>query len=497
MNKFGLDYNEDSSKKGIITSIELLAPSEDELTLSSESSHRKPPQKCKHELHILRKEKDKEHHLTIQKLCSHKNLFQKSVKNNLKMHKENNVEFSNLLDDSSSKNFRNICGKRSFSDFKISQSVENFNSSFSSLKDSTFKTNFSFFFPKEKLKKPVNRQRSSSEIIKEITENLLTLELEKAKKQTDQISKLGAEKRNDKFQKQVQKSDLAKIILQPNIRDSLKKVLHKPKEKHNGTSICAKDPLDARKNESEIQKRDKKLKKMDQTSKEKEQHTQIKNKEVELQSETQEKDDLGSETPNAAKDTEQKDKDFGLDIIKAKEKDMKFRMKNKEKEKSKNYNTQVQPATTELSISKVKLRKPSTDDLVLQLVKIKHSEGEHRIIPRRWSELNISPLIIKRHQGHKLHQCMPGTRCLFCEDSELELDIDNILYNEGKKEELGDVIIGTKIQKNLIPKKKICKEIDVYEPLIFNTKYEQIQEDNYVNENMKSTEPLKKQVRRC
>ncbi|XP_038207766.1 uncharacterized protein LOC119829368 [Zerene cesonia] len=256
---------------------------------------------------------------------------------------------------------------------------------------------------------------------------------------------------------------------------SKQQFIYKAKEK-KGKSYDKSKNTYKEKNEKEIQKKlDRPHSQTNEASKEKgkKEQTQITDKEVESQSETPAKGDVGSETPDYTKDADQnqenKSKGVGLAIIKAKEKEMRSRMKNKQKEKSKN-DGQVQPTTTELTISKVKLRKPSTDDLVLQLVKIKHSEGGHRVRPKRWSELNISPLIIKRHQGHKLHQCMPGTRCLFCEDSELELDIDNILYNEEKQEELDE---------------------DAHEPFLFNTKYEPIHED--MKEEFKSPQPPKKQ----
>ncbi|XP_045527768.1 calponin homology domain-containing protein DDB_G0272472-like isoform X1 [Pieris brassicae] len=130
----------------------------------------------------------------------------------------------------------------------------------------------------------------------------------------------------------------------------------------------------------------------------------------------------------------------------------------------------------ELNISQVKLRKHSQDSLILQLVKLKQSERkEPRARPQRLSEINVSPIIRRAHKDHNnIHDS-----CILCRDSDLELDVDNILFGEQKSSEPTDLIMGRKIIKlKESPRinKKETKNITTFEPLMFQSTF--IEEDS-------------------
>ncbi|CAK1544614.1 unnamed protein product [Leptosia nina] len=127
----------------------------------------------------------------------------------------------------------------------------------------------------------------------------------------------------------------------------------------------------------------------------------------------------------------------------------------------------------ELNISKVKLRKPSQDNLILQLVKLKQSEGkkEDRVRSKRLSEINVSPLTFQAHQNHKLNR---GNHCILCDDSELELDVDNIFFSENRKQignQQTDAIVGQKIVKVYRTLTDDTKEVNEVEPLLFQSTF--------------------------
>ncbi|XP_047525870.1 reticulocyte-binding protein homolog 2a-like isoform X1 [Pieris napi] len=123
----------------------------------------------------------------------------------------------------------------------------------------------------------------------------------------------------------------------------------------------------------------------------------------------------------------------------------------------------------ELNISQVKLRKHSQDNLILQLVKLKQSEKkEPRGRPQRLSEINVSPIIRRAHKDHNnLHDS-----CILCCDSDLALDVDNIVFGEQKLSEPTDLVMGRKIIKlKESPRinKKEAKNITAFEPLMFQS----------------------------
>ncbi|XP_022117450.2 calponin homology domain-containing protein DDB_G0272472-like [Pieris rapae] len=128
----------------------------------------------------------------------------------------------------------------------------------------------------------------------------------------------------------------------------------------------------------------------------------------------------------------------------------------------------------ELNISQVKLRKHSQDNLILQLVKLKQSERkEPRARPQRLSEINVSPIIRRAHKDH----CNSHDSCILCRNSDLELDIDNILFGEQKLSEPTDLIMGRKIIKlKESPRINKTNNITTFEPLMFQSTF--IEEDS-------------------
>ncbi|XP_038207765.1 titin homolog, partial [Zerene cesonia] len=137
-----------------------------------------------------------------------------------------------------------------------------------------------------------------------------------------------------------------------------------------------------------------------------------------------------------------------------------------------------QPTIKELNINKIKLRKGSSDDLILQLVKIKQAEEKKmKIKPVRLSDLNVSSCTIKAHLRHKLRR---GVDCTICEDSELELDMDNVLYNQNREKEPNSIIIGDRILKNRIPYIEKPPKGMLFEPLFFKSQFQE--EDSTVKD---------------
>ncbi|XP_046977864.1 calponin homology domain-containing protein DDB_G0272472-like, partial [Vanessa cardui] len=101
---------------------------------------------------------------------------------------------------------------------------------------------------------------------------------------------------------------------------------------------------------------------------------------------------------------------------------------------------------SKVDANQIKIRTPSTDDLILQLVRLKQSQhtGKQRVQPKRLSELNIDPTVIKTHRGHLSNK---QSNCVICNDSELELDIENIDRIKCESKEVTDIIIGQQIFK--------------------------------------------------
>ncbi|XP_072945014.1 uncharacterized protein [Epargyreus clarus] len=116
--------------------------------------------------------------------------------------------------------------------------------------------------------------------------------------------------------------------------------------------------------------------------------------------------------------------------------------------KPKQETKQEEPTSKELDIKQIKIRKPSQDDLILQLVRIRQSTGKgERRRPKRLSEINITPLMVKEHRVHRDRKIL---NCAICADSELELDVDSIINNKNIPNE-ADLIVGNKIIKSKHP----------------------------------------------
>ncbi|VVC90524.1 unnamed protein product [Leptidea sinapis] len=122
----------------------------------------------------------------------------------------------------------------------------------------------------------------------------------------------------------------------------------------------------------------------------------------------------------------------------------------------------------ELDINKIQLMKDSQDDLILQLVKLKGSSAGPRVKTNPLSDVKLKKAAVI-HQGHT------GTKsvgCKICADSELELDIQDIMYKQlptQKKE----IIFGKKIVEGVIPTLHLESEKGSVEPMFFKTVYDE------------------------
>ncbi|CAH2102716.1 unnamed protein product [Euphydryas editha] len=101
--------------------------------------------------------------------------------------------------------------------------------------------------------------------------------------------------------------------------------------------------------------------------------------------------------------------------------------------------------TKDLQVNQIIVRTPSTDDLILRLVKLKQSyPRKDKERPKRLSEINIDPNVIAAHKCHQNKQ----SNCIICNDSELELDIENIVNKKNESTNVVDIIVGEKILKH-------------------------------------------------
>lgn len=103
-----------------------------------------------------------------------------------------------------------------------------------------------------------------------------------------------------------------------------------------------------------------------------------------------------------------------------------------------------EPKFKELNINQIKVMKPSCDDLILQLVKIKQQDvKDKKKRVREISEIQIPRLLIEDHRDHKGFK---KPNCMICNDSELELDIEEIINKDENLADI-DIIMGQKIVK--------------------------------------------------
>ncbi|XP_061385625.1 trichohyalin [Danaus plexippus] len=172
------------------------------------------------------------------------------------------------------------------------------------------------------------------------------------------------------------------------------------------------------------------------------------------------------------KDKESKLRKTQEDEIKKKEAELKFKSLKETKQEEKIQKPEIkkvveEPQTKELNIDQIKIKRPSTDDLILKLVKLKQSEDHRpRQRPTRMSQINIPEKIIV---GHKTHKVIKNENCVICLDSDLDLDIENIMLNEGKSDKSNEIIIGPKIFRYKSP--LVLKTEDVGKcPLFFTSK---------------------------
>lgn len=129
--------------------------------------------------------------------------------------------------------------------------------------------------------------------------------------------------------------------------------------------------------------------------------------------------------------------------------------------------------TKDLQLNQITVRTPSTDDLILRLVKLKQSyPRKNKERPKRLSEINIDPNVIATHKCHQNKQ----PNCIICNDSELELDIENIVNKKFENSKVADIIVGEKILKH-----KPHLEQKVKKPLISPLFFSSTLQDDVVN----------------
>ncbi|KAG6452402.1 hypothetical protein O3G_MSEX007608 [Manduca sexta] len=126
------------------------------------------------------------------------------------------------------------------------------------------------------------------------------------------------------------------------------------------------------------------------------------------------------------------------------------------------------PTIKELDIKQIKVRKPSYDDLILRLVKLKQSEPRERIKQKILPVLDV-PVVAREHKKHKYTKT---SKCIMCIDSEFELDVESILMKPDLPDEtMKDIIIGQKIFKYKPP--LIDKEDkSIMTPSLFQTTFQ-------------------------
>lgn len=129
--------------------------------------------------------------------------------------------------------------------------------------------------------------------------------------------------------------------------------------------------------------------------------------------------------------------------------------------------------TDDLQMNQIIVRTPSTDDLILRLVKLKQSyQRKDKERPKRLSEINIDPNVIAAHKCHQNKQ----PNCIICNDSELELDIENIVNKIFESPKVADIIVGEKILKH-----KPHLEQNVKKPIISPLFFSSTLQDDVVN----------------
>ncbi|XP_064076756.1 reticulocyte-binding protein homolog 2a-like [Vanessa tameamea] len=243
------------------------------------------------------------------------------------------------------------------------------------------------------------------------------------KKKIDDKDLINVEKVSTKVKKESEKQEkVEKIVIEKDQKEDLTSEKMQPKHDANKGS-STKDNIEE-------------FKKVLAEQKKQNEEEKLKRKEEEEKKRRQEEEDK-------MKKKEEKKQIEETVIKRQAEKEPKSDKKSDLKTKTK---TKIKDETSELKANQIKVRNPSTDDLILQLVKLKQSQHtqKQRVQPKRLSELNIDPTVIKTHKGHL---SIKQSDCIICNDSELELDIDNIDSSKYESKEVTDIIIGQQIFK--------------------------------------------------
>ncbi|XP_072937401.1 uncharacterized protein [Epargyreus clarus] len=417
--------------------------------------------------------------------------------------------------------------KKYYSDEKIFFSP----AGFEDLED--IKRNFSYVFPKgNEHITPLRKVKTSAELIEDTKDKLrLRAQLinDEINRQLAKRSEVTSSKKQKQSSIKSEKKDV-EDLQKPSpkkakpedkeIKSNKKpqKVIESTKEKADQKKDDKIRDMDKKESTKEkaAQKKEEKIRDMDKKQKEKKEDSQKekerKEKEKQFQQRLKEeqnkpkgekiknKDEKpqkvdNNATENLKKMIEEQAK-LKAEAIKIKkqheEENTKLRMeaerKAKEEEELKlKHNTKEEPTTKDLHIKSIKSQKPSNDDLILQLVKLKQRD---RLRPKRLSEINITPLIVNKHKVHKGKTLL---NCVLCVDSELELDVENILNNKNKPDEVTDLIVGNKIVKSRhhLSDKPAAEELL---PVLYKTLFTEDMEPKQQNEMTEETKGHKPEL---
>lgn len=147
----------------------------------------------------------------------------------------------------------------------------------------------------------------------------------------------------------------------------------------------------------------------------------------------------------------------------------------------------IDEGTPDVPISKIKARRPSEDDLILRLIKLKQQA-------KKATKLAELPITEAEVLMHKHHIGLKHSVCCMCLDSDLELDVERITKNEDEIKTM-DVIIGEEIKKYKIPfeDENTKKDFSPVLPTLMEVPPTELKID-IINEVIESVEKKSKQI---
>ncbi|CAH0766923.1 unnamed protein product [Diatraea saccharalis] len=107
-----------------------------------------------------------------------------------------------------------------------------------------------------------------------------------------------------------------------------------------------------------------------------------------------------------------------------------------------------EPNKADLSITHIKMKKQSGDDLLLRLVRL-HKSGARKILYKKNDEQKARDMLAR----HKRHNKDLKNGCIICNQSDIELELESLLGHKNIGDEFANMIIGEKIYKYKAPLK--------------------------------------------